>query len=357
MEALAAVLDLLSYWFTVHESLLSALAASLVIGGVVMSIGYRTVARTGAIIRRPQSDGPALNEVQRVRFATAADGARIAWVRTGAHGGGVPLVRALGWFTHLEAEWSCAEGRALWAGFGRRHPLYRYDGRGMGLSARGEFEFSLEERVRDLEAVVDAAGLERFALMGLSEGGCTAMAYAARHPERVSHLVLYGTFLGTRNLDPVARRRWQALLPVIEAGWGADSPVCRQLFTSIMIPDADQAQNRYFNELQRAACSGTTASQVMMATAAIDVARAAGQITAPTLVLHRQGDLAVPVEEAGRVAGAIRYAELALLPGANHWMLMREPDTDDVLKRVEDFLVRHPEALPAPRRQVPRRLS
>jgi pimeloyl-ACP methyl ester carboxylesterase len=341
MEIAAAALDTLSYWFTAHETLLSALAASLVIGGVVASIGYRTIVTTGTAIRRPQQCG-LHDETQQVRFATAADGARIAWARTGSRGSGVPLVRSLGWFTHLEAEWTYPEGRALWARLGQRHPLYRYDGRGMGLSARGDFEFSLEERVRDLEAVVDAAGLERFALMGLSEGGCTAVAYAARHPERVSHLVLYGTFLGARNLDRVARRRWQALTPMIETGWGSDSPMCRQLFTSIMIPDANQAQNLYFNELQRAACSGATASRVMKATAAIDVARDAGQVTAPTLVLHRQGDLAVPVEEASGVAGAIRYAELALLSGANHWMLMREPDTDDVLKRVEDFLARHP---------------
>jgi pimeloyl-ACP methyl ester carboxylesterase len=340
-ERLAAHLGMLSLWFTAHETLLSALAASLVIGGVLASVCYRTLARTEAAIRKPRQ-AVGHNETQRVRFATAADGARIAWARTGARRGGVPVVRALGWFTHLEAEWASAEGRGLWARMGRRHPLYRYDGRGMGLSARGDFGYSLDERVHDLEAVVDAAGLERFALMGLSEGGCTAIAYAARHPERVSHLVLYGTFLGTAELDPVARRRWEALLPIIEAGWGADSHVCRQLFTSIMIPDANQAQNTFFNEMQRAACSGATARRVMLATAAIDVTRAATQVSAPTLVLHRQGDLAVPVEEAGRVAGAIRLAELALLPGANHWMLVREPDTDDVLTRVEDFLRRHP---------------
>ena len=226
---------------------------------------------------------------------------------------------------------------------GRQHPLYRYDGRGMGLSASVESAFTLEERVRDLEAVVDAAGLERFALFSLSEGGCTAIAYAARHPERVSHLALYGAFLGVDTFDEVTRERWARMLPLLRVEWGSPRPSTRQLFTSLMIPDAGADQNRYFNELQRLACDGDTALRSVRATGRLRVHDVAVRVATPALILHRKGDHVVPVEAGRALAARLPNAELALLVGANHWMLMHEDDTDAIVSRIESFLARDPD--------------
>lgn len=330
-------------WIAEHEGLLSGLAASAAMAGLMTTLSLRMVASTGERLRRSGRTQEGAEAKQQIRYCATRDGVRIAFARSGRETGGIPLVRALGWFTHLEAEWAPGEGRALWQRLGRSHPLYRYDGRGMGLSARVTTRFTLEERVRDLEAVVDAAGLGRFALIGLSEGGCSALAYAERHPDRVSHLVLIGSFLGPTTFDDVTRQRWAQLLPLLRTQWGVEHPGVRQLFTSVMIPDADADQNRYFNEMQRVACDGSTAFRAAMATAALDVTDIAARVQTPALVMHRKGDLAIPVEAGRALAALLPNAELVLLEGANHWMLMKEEDTDEIIARIEAFLRSDPD--------------
>jgi pimeloyl-ACP methyl ester carboxylesterase len=331
-------------WIAEHEALLSGLAASAAMAGVMTTLSLRMVASTGERLRRTARAQDSAESQQQIRYCATRDGVRIAYARTGRDTGAVPLVRALGWFTHLEAEWAHVEGRALWQRLSRSHPLYRYDGRSMGLSSRVTSRFTLEERVRDLEAVVDAAGLECFALIGLSEGGCAALAYAERHPERVSHLVLINCFLSPNTFDGVTRERWAHMLPLLRSQWGAERPATRQLFTSVMIPDANAEQNRYFNEMQRLACDGPTAFHAALATATLDVTDIAARVTTPTLVMHRKADLAVPVEAGHALAARLPNAELVLLEGANHWMLMKEDDTDEIVSRIEEFLRKHPNA-------------
>jgi pimeloyl-ACP methyl ester carboxylesterase len=277
---------------------------------------------------------------QEIRFCTAADGVSLAYATVGQ---GSPLVRALGWFTHLELEWKWPEGRQFWERLARRHLLVRYDGRGMGLSKAAVESFSLEDRVRDLEAVVDAAGLERFALMGMSEGGQTAIAYTARHPERVSHLVLYGTYSDASNFK-AEREKWKALMQLVKTGWGNETPVFRQIFTHLFLgADADAAQIAYFNEIQRASASAETAFAFMRFNGRVDVIEAARQIQCPTLVLHRRGDLLVPFESGRKVASLIRGARFIPMDGDNHWLLLRDPGAEEYADAIERFL-----AEPAP---------
>jgi len=280
---------------------------------------------------------------QHIRFCTSSDGTRIAYATVGQ---GPPLVRCLGWLTHLEYEW----GNPLWRFFidamSRRYLFVRFDGRGMGLSDRRVSNYSLEAHVRDLEGVVDALGLERFALYGLSQGGPTAITYAVRHPERVSHLILYGSFArwgGEFNLE--GRQQYEAMLTLVRQGWGSDMPAFRQFFTCAFMPDADIETIRAFNELQRVSASGDDAVDLMTAAQDIDVRPLLPQVTVPTLVIHLRGDMVVPFESGRELATGIPGARFLPLDGRNHFPLPNEPVTAAMGKAIYEFMG---EGAPAP---------
>jgi len=273
---------------------------------------------------------------QHIRFCTSSDGTRIAYATVGQ---GPPLVRCLGWLTHLEYEW----GNPLWRFFidamSRRYLFVRFDGRGMGLSDRRVSDYSLEAHVRDLEAVVDALGLERFALYGPSQGGPTAITYAVRHPERVSHLILYGSFArweGEFHLE--GRQQAEAMLTLVRQGWGSDMPAFRQFFTSLFMPDADIETIRAFNELQRVSASGDNVVDLMTAALDIDVRPLLPRVTVPTLVIHLRGDMVVPFESGRELATGIPGARFLSLDGRNHWPLPSEPVTAAMGKAIYEFL-------------------
>jgi class 3 adenylate cyclase/predicted alpha/beta hydrolase len=249
------------------------------------------------------------------------------------------LVRCLGWLTHLEYEW----GNPLWRFFidamSRRYLFVRFDGRGMGLSDRRVSDYSLEAHVRDLEAVVDALGLERFALYGISQGGPPAITYAVRHPERVSHLILYGSFArweGGFNLE--GRQQAEAMLTLVRQGWGSDMPAFRQFFTCAFMPDADIETIRAFNELQRVSASGDNVVDLMTGTLDIDVRPLLPRVTVPTLVIHLRSDMVVPFESGRELATGIPGARFLPLDGRNHSPLPNEPVTAAIGKAMYEFL-------------------
>ena len=271
---------------------------------------------------------------QQIRFCTSSDGTRIACATVGR---GSPLVRALGWLTHLEYEWENPLWRFFIDAMSRRYLLVRFDGRGMGLSDRRVSDYSLEAQVRDLEAVVDTLGLERFALYGISQGGPTAITYAVRHPQRVSHLILYGSF--PRFLDTEeGRQQAEAMFTLIRQGWGSDVPAYRQLFTSLFMPDADIDAIRAFNELERVSASADNVVGLMTAVLDIDVTQLLPQVTVPTLVIHRRGDAVAPFESGRELATGIRGARFLPLDGRNHWPLPNEPAAAVMGKAIFEFL-------------------
>jgi class 3 adenylate cyclase/esterase/lipase len=274
---------------------------------------------------------------QHIRFCTTSDGVRIAYATVGQ---GPPLVRIAPWFTHLEFEWENPLWRFMLDAGTRRFLLIRYDGRGMGLSDREVNDFSPEASVRDLEAVVDALGFERVALYGLSQGGATAIAYAVRHPDRVSHLILYGSF---------ARMSWvldtekgheafEAGVTLIRHGWGSHVPAYRQLFTSLFMPDADADAIRQFNELQRISTSAENATALFSAMAKTDVRDVLPRVTAPTLVIHRRGDTSVPFRAGRELATGIPGARFLPLEGRNHIPLPNEATFETSFKAIEEFV-------------------
>jgi class 3 adenylate cyclase len=221
-----------------------------------------------------------------------------------------------------------------------RHLLIRHDGRGMGLSDHQVSDYSPEAQVRDLEAVVDALGLERFALWGYSQGGATSITYAVRHPERVSHLILQGSFarMGWFIDTEEGQQRFQTALSLIRQGWGTNLPAYRQFFTSLFMPDADAEAIRQFNEMQRISASPENAAAVLSAMRDTDVSELLSQVRAPTLVVHCRGDAIIPFESGRELAAGIPGARFLPLDSRNHAILPHEPAAEVLGKAVDEFL-------------------
>jgi len=273
---------------------------------------------------------------QEIRFCRSFDGTRIAYATAGE---GPPLVKAPHWLTHLEYEWQSPIWRRWIASLAQGRTLVRMDERGCGLSDRGVREFSLAHYVNDLEAVIDAAGPERFALFGHSQGGAIALEYAARHPERVSHLVLLGTYArGRLKRLPQRREESEAQLKLVEVGWGGDDPSYRQFFASQFMPGATLEQLRLMSELQRVSSSPEEAVRLLRSFYEIDVSESLPRISCPTLVLHARGDLRVGFEEGRSVAAAIPDARFVPLESDNHILLEHEPAFARFFAELDAFL-------------------
>jgi pimeloyl-ACP methyl ester carboxylesterase/DNA-binding CsgD family transcriptional regulator len=277
-----------------------------------------------------------------IRFCTAPDGVRLAY---SVHGRGPPLVRVATWLTHLELDWESPVWRHWLDRLGERHTVVRYDERGCGLSDAEVGEPSVETWVGDLEAVVDATGLERFALLGVSQGAAIAVAYAARHPERISGLVLYGGFARGRR-QRGQRVQEEALVAAIRAGWATEEPAFRHVFSMLFLPHGTPAQLAWYDELLRITTSPGAAVRLLEARGAIDVAVAAPRVGVRTLVIHARGDRVVPVEEGRLLATLIPDARLVVLDSANHILLADEPAWERFVSTLGEFL--GPPGLPAP---------
>jgi pimeloyl-ACP methyl ester carboxylesterase len=275
---------------------------------------------------------------QTIRFCTSADGVRIAYATVGR---GPPLVKAANWLNHLEFDWDSPVWRHWLRELGRDHTLVRYDERGCGLSDWSADEMSVDAWVRDLEAVVDALELERFPLLGISQGAPIAIAYAVRHPERVSHLVLHGGYLRGRlhrGLSPKDMDERELMIRMVRVGWGQDHPAFRQVFTTLFIPDADREQITWFNELQRVSATPENAARMLEAFDRVDVRPLAHRVRTPTLVLHAKDDLRVPFAEGRLIATSVPGARFVPLESRNHLLLEGEPAWSRFLEAVRDFL-------------------
>src|SRR6185295_481229 len=237
------------------------------------------------------------HQQQQIRFCTSADGTRLAVASVGK---GPPLVKAATWLTHVEKERHNLFTRHWIAELGRHNRLVRYDSRGCGLSDREVERISMAAWVEDLEAVVAELAIDRFPLIGMSQGAAIAVDYAARHPEKVSHLVLYGGFArGLMQRDPPAKavEAAEAMLKAAEVGWGSDSSSFRQVFIAQLVHDATAEQQRAVDELQRLTISGANAVRFMKEVFEIDVRETAPKVQCPTLVFHAKEDPCFPFEE------------------------------------------------------------
>jgi pimeloyl-ACP methyl ester carboxylesterase/DNA-binding CsgD family transcriptional regulator len=272
---------------------------------------------------------------QQIRFCAAPDGARLAYA---SHGRGPPIVKAPNWLTHLEFDWKSPLWRPWLEALGETNRVIRYDERGSGLSDWEVGDFSLDAWVADLEAVVDAAGVDRFALLGLSQGAQIAIAYAVRHPDRVSHLVVCGGYLGGDTLTTADRERSDALDALIRIGWGQANPVFRHVFTTLLVPGATPEVMDWVDELQRVSASPENALRFSETFHTIDVTELAPRLRAPTIVFHARDDQMVPFADGRRLAAAVPNARFVPIDGRNHVFLTEEPAWQLFLAELRAFL-------------------
>jgi class 3 adenylate cyclase/TolB-like protein/pimeloyl-ACP methyl ester carboxylesterase/Tfp pilus assembly protein PilF len=277
---------------------------------------------------------------QTVRFCTALDGTKIAYAITGK---GPPLVRAAHYLSHLEYDFESPVWSHWIRELSRYNTYIRYDERGCGLSDQYPRDFSFDAWVTDLETVVDSLALEKFDLLGVSQGGSVAIAYAAKHPDRVKHLILYGAYArgwGTRpttSATPEALETRKAIHRLIGLGWGQDNPAFRQVFTSLFIPEAGAEQQKWFNELQRVSCSPGNAMKFDEVFSGIDVAERLKEVAVPTLILHARHDDVVPLEEGKLLASGIPGARFVSFEGRNHILLNSENGWRTLLREYRRF--------------------
>ena len=277
---------------------------------------------------------------EQVRFCRSADGVRIAYA---SHGSGPPLLVNTCWLSHLQHDWESPVWRHFLAELGALATVTRYDERGFGLSDRDATDYSLEARIADLSAVVDGADLQRFALLGMAQGGPVAIAYAHRHPDRVTRLILYGTYaVGARSIEAQAME--EAFSQMIRVGWARPDALFRRVFTNLMIPGATEEQMCWIDELQRT----STTSDVLLAVRAervkVDVTALLPQLRVPTLVMHARAEQMTDFTEARLIASAIPDARLVGLDSANHILLADEPAWQSFLGELGPFLAPDGEA-------------
>lgn len=290
-----------------------------------------------ASIVTPQAPAVSTHPQHEIHFCTASDGVRIAYALAGD---GPPLVKAANWLNHLEYDWQSPIWSHLLHAFAREHRLVRYDARGNGLSDWNVEDLSFNAFVSDLENVIEAAGLDKFALLGISQGCAVCVAYAVRHPERVSRLVLYGGFARGRRKRGSQQEimNSEAIATLMLQGWGQENPAFRQMFTSLFIPGGTAEQMQSFNDLQRITTSPENAVRLRRTVDEIDIVNLLPLVKAPTLVLHCRNDAVQPFDEGRKLAAGIPGARFVALEGHNHLILESDPAWNRLLDEIRNFL-------------------
>jgi pimeloyl-ACP methyl ester carboxylesterase/DNA-binding CsgD family transcriptional regulator len=284
--------------------------------------------------------------VQDIRFARSADGVGIAYA---VHGSGPPLLIDACWLSHLQFDWQSPVWRHYLVELGKIATVIRYDERGHGLSDRGVADHSLQVRVADLEAVADDAGVDRFALLAMAQGGPVAIEYAARHPERLTRLVFYGSSPGDRApATPEEAELFEVMGSLIKFGWARPTSEFRRVFSSMLIPGGTEEQMRWIDDLQRMAVDADTAVLARAHRQVSDSSHRMAELNLPTLVLHSRGDQAQTFQRGRKLAAGIRRARLVALESNNHIVLADEPAWAVFLRELTDFLApdRLPESVP-----------
>lgn len=275
---------------------------------------------------------------QEIRFFQSFDGVRIAYATVG---NGPPLIMTATFLRHLEHDWQSPIWQHWMDALARNHTLIRYDERGSGLSDWDVSDISFDAWVRDLEVLVEHLGLERFRLLALSQAGAVAIAYAARHPDKVTHLILHGAYARGRFHrveDPRAAQEAETLLALTRLGWGRDNPAFRQVFSLHLMPDATKEQLAWYDELMRVSMTPENAARAEEIMYNINVLDRLPEIFTPTLVTHCRYDAAVPFHEGRILASQIPRARFVPLPGKNHLLLPGEPAWGHFVQEVHRFV-------------------
>lgn len=274
---------------------------------------------------------------QKIQFCETKDKVRIAYATVGQ---GTPLVKAANWLSHLELDWDAPIWSPLFKELAQDYYFIRYDERGNGLSDWDVEDISLNAFVNDLETLVDELKLDKFPLLGISQGAAVSIEYAIRHPGRVSHLILFGAYAAGWRIDatPELINEREAVMTLTRTGWGQDNPAYRQIFSSTFMPNAGTEELKWFNEFQRQTTSPENAVRFQSAFGDIDVREQLAKLNIPTLVIHSVGDKRIPISVGREIAASIPHAEFVCLNSDNHLLLGQEPASKEFLDAVREFL-------------------
>lgn len=274
---------------------------------------------------------------QAVSFAKTKDGFNLAVASVGS---GPPLIRASHWATSADYDWENPSTGPLLQHLANRFRVIRYDGRGMGLSDRAISDISFATMFDDLEAVIESARLERFVLLGISGGAATSIAYAAKYPDRVAKLVIFGGYARGRNKrgSPQDAEEAKAFLTMLRSGWGNEHSVFMRAFSSFFLPGAPPELIKSFIEFQRVSTTGENAVKIRMAVDDIDIFGLLAKVSVPTIVFHCIHDNLVPFGQGQQVAAGIPNSKFVRLASANHALLSDEPAWASFTKELDAFL-------------------
>lgn len=305
----------------------------------------RTIPRRGFSLVAPVSNeivdtrSPDKAVKQTIRFATSQDGTQIAYAKSGK---GPPLLRAGHFLTHLKRDWEGSVYKPMIAALSARHALVRYDQRGTGLSQADVDDLSLQAYADDMLAVADAAGLDRFPIFATSQGVPVSIHFAARYPERVSRLVLFGGFAQGRIIrdDGSSRDDAEALMTLINKGWGQPDSAFMSAFVSLFCPDASREERASIAESQLASATPEMAARIRRTIDQFDVTDRLRSVQAPTLILHASGDAIHPLSQGRLLAGGIRGSEFQMVESNNHIILHSSPAWDEIVKATLEFIDR-----------------
>ncbi|MGI9357631.1 MAG: alpha/beta fold hydrolase [Rhizobiaceae bacterium] len=280
---------------------------------------------------------PAIADTQSVRFCTSSDGAQLAWSNLGE---GIPVLKAPNWFNHIEYEWRVPSWKGLLLELIDRFQFVRFDQRGNGLSEWDVDDISEDAMIADMKAVADAAGLEKFGLFALSQGGAFSVRFAAEYPERVSFLIMCGGYArgALHRGSPDQAAMVSAFETMIRQGWGSPLPTYRQVFTSMFMTGAAPEQTESFDELMRISASPENAVRIFHMNNNVNVTECAPQVKAPTLVLHCRDDSRIPFDEGKRMAALIPNAQFVALEGQSHILMPNTPAFDGLFDHVDRFI-------------------
>ncbi|WP_444897021.1 alpha/beta fold hydrolase [Microbulbifer sp. VAAC004] len=286
---------------------------------------------------KKQSLERTLIKSQKIKFCKASDGARIAYASIGR---GTPIIKAANWLSHLEYDWESPIWSPLFQALSAEHQFIRYDERGNGLSDWNVDTISFESFVTDLETVVEASGVDKFALLGISQGAAVSIEYAVRYPERVNKLILFGGYAAgwrTGATDKIIKER-EAIITLTESGWGQDNPAYRHIFSSTFMPSAKADELDWFDEFQRLTTSANNAARFLSVFGSIDVRDKLKMVTVPTLVIHSLGDQRIPIQQGIDIAASIPNCKFVGLNSDGHLLLGREPASKVFVNAVKEFI-------------------
>lgn len=304
--------------------------------------GFRFVAAVSADTVTDKSVSVETETPQTIRYCTTDDGVQLAYSFAGA---GPTLLKVANWINHLEFDWTSPMWGDLLREFARYRQLLRYDSRGVGLSDWEVGDINFDLLVEDFEAVIDASGVETFALLGISQGAAVAIDYAARNPGRVTHLVLWGGFARGRRQrgNPEDQAESEAFITLMRQGWGKEKSPFRRMFASLYLPEANDEQIKWWTDMQRVATSPENAVRLREAIDDIDVSEQLAKVQTPTLIVHSEHEQVAPLSEARFMAARIPNAKFVALDSANHLVLRQEPAWQRAVSEIEAFLSSEPQ--------------